>query len=103
MAVSEFLRGAGGAHGDGQLDEVGLEVPLPPVRVAKNGVGVVGHHGKRPVRGVVAEAGELLDDHLVEVAIIGEAVLDEDVFEAGEVDDFAGFDGGATSEAERGQ
>lgn len=100
-AVGDFFIGAGGAHVDGELDEVGFEIPLPAVLVGEHGVGVIGKHRERAMRGLIAEAGELLHDHFVDAAIVGEAVFDVDFVEAGEVDDFAGFDGGAASEGEQ--
>lgn len=99
-AVGDFFIGAGGAHIDGELDEVGFEIPLPAVLVGEHSVGVVGEHRERTVRSLVAEARELLHDHFVDATIIGEAVLDVDFIEAGEVDDFTGFDGGAAGEGE---
>ena len=88
MRVGDLFSRMDGVELQVELDQVGLEVPLPPRVVRVDGIGFFRHHRERPRGGIAPQPAELGHEDFVEVIILVEPGFDVDPLKAIERHDF---------------
>lgn len=87
---------------DIQLKEVSSEVPSPVVVIRDNGLHPLWHHGERTCGRLEAERPQIVDDGVVDVMIVGQAMDHEESLNLVQIRGGipVGIQGGAAAEQE---